>query len=242
MKYFPLLFAPLSFAVAYGGGIVAARFAREGRSWLNFGLGFGGGFLLAVALVDIIPEAAEQAKGAHIAVAVGFAIFFLIEQLFDAHFCPAGEVRCGKDHSSTGFLAVVGMGLHGLIDGIAVASALLTDVRLAMLVSVAVLVHKVPDGFCLGTLLCAKGYTDRSTRRQLLIFSFTTPIGILVSYYALVGTALNPGVALGLSAGSFVYIATSHLLPEARLGAAGTGQLVLSVLAGIVAAVMLPGA
>lgn len=243
MTRYTLLFAALSFVVAYSGGLAATRITERGRNWLTVSLGFGGGFLLAVALSDIIPEAARQSKNAHIAVALGIAFFFLIEQYVDTHFCPAGEASCdkGHDHTTTGFLAAVGMGMHGLIDGIAVAGALVADFRLAMIVSAAVLIHKIPDGFCLGALLSAKGYGKARIHRYLTIFALTTPLGVLAAHYLLIDK-LNPGLALGLSAGSFIYIATSHLLPEARESKSSGGLLAISVLAGVALAVLMPAA
>ena len=239
MWYVALGFAALSFGITFASGFAAGRIARTGRRWLTIALGFGGGFMMAVALADIIPEAAEQAKSAYHAVAVGFAAFFMIEQLLDAHFCPPGEERCERDHASTGPLAVVGLGLHGLIDGVAFASALAADVRLAVMVALAILVHKVPDGFCFGTLLVSKRYSPESARRQLAAFSLTTPLGVIAAKTAFSG-AVNPGLALGLSAGSFIYIATSHLLPEAKLEVENAGPLVLSVIIGIGVAIFLP--
>lgn len=232
--------------LALAGVWVAAAFRVRGRGWLRNALGLASGFMLAFALVEILPDALEQSPQAHIAAAVGFVVFYMIERLFDIHLCPAGADECAvpahgdHSHAPLGPFALFGLGIHAVIDGLAIGGALVTSWRLAVLVTVAVALHKLPDGFCLGSLLGAAEEPVRFPWGKSLLFSAATPIGVLAAYAGLVG-AQGPviGLVLGFAAGSFLYVAAADLLPEAHhdlKGRADRTEVMLAVIAGALVA------
>jgi zinc transporter ZupT len=236
----------MTFGLGLVGGAVAFQLARLGQMWLRYGLGFGSGFMLTIALVDMLKEASEFTHLAYLTAVLGFGFFYITEQIFETHFCPVSEHNCPEHGSSRkilGLATLLGMSLHSLIDGLAIGTALLTSLKLTLLVSIAVFVHKIPDGFCLSALLLFKKYKKSVIWRYLSFFALMTPLGAIVTYYGFkTGFPVNPGLALGFTTGSFIYIATTHMLPEAHSalhsGEKRSSYVMVSVLSGIALALL----
>lgn len=223
------------------GGYLALRVGRAGRKWMRLGLGSASGFMLSFALLQIMPEALSLTPYAHFMTVAGFAALYVIEHGFQTHFCPSAEEGCpehGQSIEAVGFFTFLGISIHSLIDGIAIGAALVTSVNMGLLVAAAVILHKVPDGFCLGALLQCKGYKPKSAGTLLGAFSLATPLGALLTYYGLrFGGTVDTGLALGLAAGSFLYVATADMLPEAHTGGDGGREwpIIVAVLVGMAA-------
>ena len=113
-----------------------------------------------------------------------------------------------------GIAAFLGITFHSLLDGVAVGSSFHIE-HLAPSVLAAIAVHKIPAAFCLTSILLLAGYTRNRTTWMIAGFSLATPLGALVAYYLLQGlTEQVLAIAIALSAGSFLAIATSDLLPQ----------------------------
>ena len=172
----------------------------------------------------------------------GFAFFYVIEQVFKTHFCPSTEHNCpehGHSIEPIGFLSFAGISIHSIIDGLAFGGALASSFKLGILVAVAIIVHKIPDGFCLSTLLLCKKYSTKTITLLLIMFAAMTPLGAVITYYGFAyGLNINIGLILGSTAGSFLYVATADMLPEAHqvdkdAGKGNNNKIILSVLLGI---------
>lgn len=138
--------------------------------------------------------------------------------------------------------AAIGLTLHALIDGVAIAAAVRADAPHAAVVlagfgtALAVIVHKPFDSLTIGTLMAAAGQS-RATRRLLnVLYSLVTPLGIVVSYSIaglMADESLVLGRVLGFAAGAFICIASSDLLPELQFHGHDRPQLSLALVAGI---------
>jgi zinc and cadmium transporter len=138
-----------------------------------------------------------------------------------------------------GWSAVAGLSVHTLIGGVALASSVLGQQAkdLGLAVFLATLLHKPADALTISTLL-VKGGTSR--QRALMVqgfFSLLIPLGALLFY---LGKSVLPaqvdntftGCALAFSAGTFVCIALSDLLPEVQFHSHDRGRLFLAVILG----------
>lgn len=219
--------AALMGLLAMAGVLAARQVGRGGRLWVRRSLGFASGFMFAFAVVEILPEALEMTGAAAIAAVGGFSVFYVIERLFDIHLCPAGADECSvsgrhdHDHAPIGMFALVGLGAHSIIDGLAIGVALTVSPALAAMASLAVALHKLPDGFCMGSLLVEEN--PEAAARPMpwgLAFTFaaTTPLGVVAAYAGLLGASgVAVGAMMGFAAGTFLYVAAADLLPEAHL-------------------------
>lgn len=139
-----------------------------------------------------------------------------------AHVYPASPTMTSV-HSPNVTATMTGILIHCAADGIAMgAASASTQSQLQILVFFAILLHKAPTAFALATYLMNVGnLSRRRTRHQMLLFSASAPIAALVTFLFLQLIALDAtgmmkwtGMLLLFSAGSFLYVATVHILPE----------------------------
>jgi zinc and cadmium transporter len=122
--------------------------------------------------------------------------------------------------------AAIGLAVHSLVGGIALASAVAADFKVGrgvlgagLGVFVATLVHKPADALTITALMIESGAQKRYTHVVNLAFALMIPTGVLL-FWAGTRSALPisagawTATALAFSAGTFLCIALSDLLPE----------------------------
>ncbi|MCI0435686.1 MAG: ZIP family metal transporter [Gemmatimonadetes bacterium] len=194
-----------------GGALVLARPARE-RRILSVLVGFGAGFMLAVAILEMIPAAIEV-EGGLIAILAGYLIVHLTQHSLTPHFHFGEETHQEAMVSpGIGVWALVGLVPHSFFDGVAIAGAFLQSSELGALVFAAIVLHKVPTGVSLASVMLASGNTRGRSLGAVVAMAVAT----------VVGAALTPAVGvlaiwgLGLAAGVTIYVAASNLIPESQ--------------------------
>jgi zinc and cadmium transporter len=225
---------------------------------MQLALSFVAGVILGIGLLHLLPHGYMQLRNIDQAASWtlgGFLAMFFLEWYFQYHHhdAPADKPHSHAPHdpphpkltsplSWTG--ALVGLALHGLIDGIAVAAALEVEsseghgAGLAGLGTfLAVLLHKPFDSLMIGTLLAASG-ASRARRHTInAIYACVAPLGIFAFFVGLSQwQATHPdlvGHTLCFAAGAFLCIASSDLLPEIQTHSHDRLKLSLSLLAGI---------
>ena len=147
---------------------------------------------------------------------------------------PCEEEKC--DYHKIGVAAYVGIGFHSILDGVAIGAGALMD--LSLVIILAVTIHKFPAALALSSLLVKGGeYSQRKILLSMFIFSLATPFGALIAVFALQGLEeYVVATALGISAGTFLFISIGDLLPTVyeehekgykNLVALGLGTLVM---------------
>jgi zinc and cadmium transporter len=202
-------------AVAAVADLAGAAFVtsvhRRGRAPLRYFVALGAGFMLAAAFVRMLPESA-QAPHAFLFVLIGYFGIHLFEHTVAPHFHFGEEVHAEAFlNPSAGYLAMLGLGVHTLFDGVAIAAGFMIGPTLGMLLFLAVVLHKLPEGFTIASIMLATG------RSRTAALGAGVALGILTLVGAL-GTNLlardHLGYALALSAGVTIYVAASDLIPE----------------------------
>jgi zinc transporter ZupT len=207
-----LFYAMLAALGDVAGGAIVASPRRTSRTVLGVLAGFGGGFLLAVALIEMMP-AAMRVPGGLTAVIIGYLIVHLTQHSFTPHFHFGVETHADAMVSpSVGTFALVGLVPHSFFDGVAVSSAFLYDAQLGRLVFLAVLLHKVPTGISLASVMLASGHTRRAAMLGVGVLAGATVIGALITPTL----PLLVRFGLPLAAGVTIYVAASNLVPEAQ--------------------------
>ena len=206
----------LFYAVAAAGANLLGAVAVTWRSrWstraLDAMLAFAGGFMIAVALIDLFPEAlARGGRGAAIVALGGYLAVHVTQHVIGTHFHFGEETHAVSEAVSVA--ALVGLLLHTFVDGVAVASGLEVGGAVGALVFIAVILHKVPEGLAISSLFLAAG---QGRRRALLAAG---ALGVAT----IAGVALTSQVAplrehgLALAAGVTLYVGMSNLVPEFR--------------------------
>lgn len=201
------------FAAAALGGLTPAFRPRSHRHD-GFIFSFASGVLLGTAFLHMLPEAARTIGGSTgFAILGGFMLLLLVEKFVMVH--PCEEMGCDFHH--LGLTAYIGISLHSLIDGLALGAAF-TDPRLSVIVFLAMVIHKLPCAFSLGSLLMMGHYSRTRIITLILIYAMMTPIGTVLTWALARNLPQSMvGWALGFSAGTFLFIATSDLLPQLKL-------------------------
>lgn len=124
--------------------------------------------------------------------------------------------------SNTKVTPTLGLVIHASADGIALGAAATSSHRhVEMIIFFAIMLHKAPAAFSLVVFLLHRGLKHATIRRHLLAFSLSAPIAALVTYFGLSQSGKEAlrrnnatGIAMLFSAGTFLYVATVHVLPE----------------------------
>lgn len=206
-----LLYVLLAAAANVAGGllIMLKRSWSEHDSYALMAL--SAGLLFAIAVMAIIPEAIELHESSPIFIILGFGLFFLIQQLFSSH-----------DHTVTGQrtrVVMFGMLLHTFLDGVSIVMGFQMDKGVGLVVLFAVLLHKVPDGMTLSSIIYTKSRNRRKAVYASYLLGLSTIAGAVVTLSASRFFATDPvllPIALSLTAGMFLYIVTIDLLPAVR--------------------------
>jgi zinc and cadmium transporter len=206
------------------GGLVPLVWARPGEPGAAVH-GFAAGTLLGAGLLVLMPGAVPV-LGEHVGVSVlaGFLILYLLDRiLLGAEFGHGhGHAEAGHAHHM-GALATAGFSVHTIADGAALG---LTGVEpaLGLPVFLGILFHEVPAKFVFARLLVASG-ARRSWVAAGVAGLAALLIGVAYLTRAIAHRLPQDAVpqGLGASAGMFLFLATSELLPrehEARRGRA----------------------
>jgi len=149
----------------------------------------------------------------------------------------------GQAHRFSWLGIALGLGLHTLIDGVALGAVLQSEAGqalgglLGLGVFLAILLHKPLDAMSITTVMEAGGWSLPARRLANAAFALMCPLGALLFYFGvdLLGGNRDMVVAaaLAFSAGAFVCIALSDLLPEVHFHSHDRGKLTLAFLAGI---------
>lgn len=186
---------------------------------------FAVGALLGAAFLDILPEALEAANDAPelitATVLAGLLAFFLLEKVVLWRHSHSGlhAAAPARGHEAThahaaAILIIIGDAIHNFVDGVLIAAAFLTDIRLGIVTSLAVAAHEIPQEVGDFAILLHGGYTRRKALFYNVLSSLTTVVGALLAYYSLAGLQQVLPFVLAIAAASFIYIAVADLLPD----------------------------
>lgn len=191
------------------------------------------GLLLATAVLHLIPEAIESKADVHAlswTMLAGLIGFFMLEKLAilrhghhhegDGHGHHHGHDR--SEAGPGGLLIVVGDTIHNFADGVMIAAAFMTDMRLGWLTTVAIAAHEIPQEIGDFIVLLNAGYSRRRAVFFNMLSGAAAVAGGIAGYLALSDSQRLLPFAIILSASSFIYIALADLVPDLhRDGARG---------------------
>ncbi|PKM10127.1 MAG: ZIP zinc transporter [Gammaproteobacteria bacterium HGW-Gammaproteobacteria-10] len=190
---------------------------------LPHGISFAIGALLAVAFWGLIPHAFEQIEperfqGLSATILAGILVFFVLEKLLIWRHCHHNECAAHADHEPVhqpaGTLIILGDAIHNFVDGVLIAAAFLTDVKLGIVTSLAVAAHEIPQEVGDFAILLQSGYAKGKALFYNVLASLATVVGGVLAYYSLEDLHDSLPYFLALAASSFIYIAVADLIPS----------------------------
>jgi zinc and cadmium transporter len=201
-------------------GLLVLRWSERAEIYF---LSFAAGVLLATTFLDLLPEAVVAAPGEgriFVAALVAMVGFFVLERLL--HGFHEHEER----HVYTWrYLVLIGDSLHNFIDGVVIATSFIIGPQTGVTTTLAVVAHEIPQEIADYGLLVSGGFS----RRQALFLNFLSALTALLGVAACFGfraaVERHVGWFLTATAGMFIYIAASDLIPELHEGRRGASWL-----------------
>jgi zinc and cadmium transporter len=182
------------------------------RQYLRYFLALGAGFMLAAAVLEILPESVALAGGrAYYLVLVGYFIVHFFEHYLAPHFHFGEETHVHEiapGHAGTS--ALLGLSIHTLFDGVAIASGFLVSNYLGSVIFLAIVLHKIPEGFTVASIMLALGRSRHTAFLASIWLGAATVTGVVLM--GLLRSQVE--YALPISAGVTLYVAATDLIPE----------------------------
>jgi zinc and cadmium transporter len=270
------LSTPVLIAI-YGGLIILASLAggwlpiaaRLTHTRLQVAISFVSGLMLGVGLLHMLPHAWHQLRSIDRAVLWllgGFLVMFFAQRFFHFHHHDVPDEAAEHDHFShsdhehcehslaeqsarrlSWVGAAVGMTLHSLLDGVALAASVQAEAdgswARGLGAFLVILLHKPFDAMAISTLMRAGGRSKYSCHLVNGLFAVAIPVGVALFYLGASrsGTIESGvlGAALAFAAGTFLCIATSDLLPEIQFHTHDRIKLSFALMAGLGVAVLI---
>ena len=212
--------AALTVIATFMGGLMALR----AKDRFHLVLGLSAGLLLGLVGFDLLPEIFEMnsselggVKTISIALISGFLFLHFLEQFVGSH--EPAESDYGHDHKHAveiaGVVGAVAMAGHIFLDGVALALAFKVSTELGIAVFIAMIVHAFSDGLNTVALLI-KTNQWREKGKYLLGLDAVARIGGAALGSSLTISDGNLAIYLAAFSGIVIYLATSHILPEAH--------------------------
>ena len=243
-----LIFGILAAAANVLGGLILfpPGIHKNLKKVLTYILALGAGFMLSVVFIDILPEVVElwqKKENSYTAETLVFPMIlllvgYLLTQFFEhtiaPHFHLGEEVH--SDHlisTKSVYTAVGGLLIHTFFDGVSIAAAAQVDFKVGILVFLAILLHKFPEGFTIASMILAAGKGFREVLIGTSLLGLMTLIGVLLFYLIGPTVGFTVAYALPLASGVTLYVAASDLIPEVNHHGGKRPLVSLSVFAGV---------
>jgi zinc and cadmium transporter len=228
-------------------------------------MSFVSGLMLGVAFYHLLPHSIAWVGGptaADVSVGwlmAGLIVMLLLLRMFHFHQHDFSDeehdLTCDHQHHSEPSSAhrlswvgiALGLGLHTIIDGVALGAVIQgesfnahTSGLLGLGVFLAILLHKPLDALSITAVMSAGGWPSSSRTIANVLFALMCPLGALLFFFGVDYLGDNReyavGAALAFSAGAFICIALSDLLPEVQFHSHDRMKLTVAFLLGIVLA------
>jgi len=205
----PITYALLSALANVAGALAVAGRARRGMLLLDALIAVAAGFMISVALTQLVPEAlARGGSSAPLIMLVGYLAVHLTQHTLTTHFHFGEETH--RVTTAISVSALAGLLMHTFVDGVAIAAGFTVGPQLGVLVFIAVVLHKLPEGLAIASLFLAAGQPPRVAVAAAGALGLTTLLGVFATNY--VRPLAEHG--LPLAAGVTLYVAASNLVPE----------------------------
>ena len=200
-------------ANVFGGAVIVQKHWE--RRYLKYVVALGSGFMLATALVEMVPQSlrlsAEHPERAPFLILIGYLLVHFFEHIVGGHFHFGEETHVEEfQHAHRSWSVLIGLCIHTFFDGIAIASGFLVSNWLGWIVFLAVFLHKIPEGSTVASVMLASGRGRGIAWGASMLLGAATMAGVLTM--GIFRHSVSAG--LPLAAGVTIYVAASDLIPE----------------------------
>lgn len=211
-------------------------------------ISFATGAMLAAALLSLLPEAIANVGPARVpaigaALLGGVGLFFILEKLVLWRHCHTDDCESHVPHGvardrAAGWLVLYGDGFHNALDGVLIAAAFLTDIKLGVVTALAITAHEIPQELGDLAVLLHAGMSPLRALLFNIASGLTSMVGGLLGYLALSQALEALPYAISVAAASLIYVAVADLIPGLHRRVDPRGSLMQVVLIGTGVAVI----
>ncbi len=187
------------------------------RDWSNRSLaiflGLASGVMVAVVILDMLPSAIifSGYKKAFLGILIGMMLLALFDKLVFKQFSSSDTLI------SLGYLIMLGIAMHDLPEGMAIALGDELKGRTGMVIALGIGIHNIPEGMAIAAPLIMGGMSRLKILRQTLLVGLITPLGTILGKLALVVLPQLLPLLLGIASGIMIYLVIFQLWPEAGM-------------------------
>ena len=218
------------------------------RKIVLYMVSFAVGGLFGDAMIHLVPESFEKIPS-HLATSLcilgGIMVFFILEKFLRWQHC---HIPTSHEHvHPVVTLSLVGDGVHNMIDGMLIAASYLVSTPIGITTTLAVILHEIPQEIGNFGILVHGGLPVRRALFLNFALALTSFLGAMI--VLVIGSHISQLTIylLPITAGGFLYVAGSDLIPELHHGqdvtiAASFGQFVCIIFGiGIMAGLLVLG-
>lgn len=201
-------------------GFVLVKLGKNTKKVEILSISIALGTMVCLIIFDLVPEMIEHLEGLSIFLAILLVILGIVCLKVLDLFVPDHDHEHGHEHNCTddnllhiGIVSLVAIVLHNVIEGMAVYSLAIEDVRTGLLVALGVGLHNIPMGMVIGSTL-----EHESKSKQIVLISIaalSTFLGGVIM--ALVNSLISDfviGVLICITVGMIIYIVVFELIPH----------------------------
>jgi ZIP family zinc transporter len=204
-------------------------------------LSFAAGVMLSISFLELIPESLEltSVHMCALGIVIGTIVMYILDK-FVPHTHP--DETCDVNTCNlkrTAIYLVVGIFLHNIPEGMAIALGTITDSKVTLTIALAIAIHNIPEGICTS----APYYQSTGKRLKAFLISSSTSLPIIVGFFVakilFQNITLNlVGIIVASTAGLMIYICSDELIP-ASSAKVTKHTTIFSLMAGILFVILL---
>jgi zinc and cadmium transporter len=184
---------------------------------LPYFVSFSAGALLGGVFIHLLPEIAQErgfTLDTSLLVLLGILIFFVLEKIICWRHC---HIPTSEEHPHTlGVMNLIGDGLHNFTDGVIISASFMTSLSLGLATTLAVIFHEIPQEIGDFSVLIYAGYSKGKALLFNLLTALMAVIGAVITLTVFSQIEAITYYLIPLTAGGFIYIASSDLIPELK--------------------------
>jgi len=167
--------------------------------------------MLGTVLLEMVPKSLKLLETAPVWILVGYLLVHTFEHTFASHLHFGEETHHEEMvNPAVGVSALIGLLVHTFFDGVAIGAGFQVSSDTGLLIFLAVLIHKIPDGFTVSSIALSSGFSKRQAFGAAMLLGLST-VGGAVAVLLVGNSAVY---ALPISTGATLYVAASDLMPE----------------------------
>ncbi|PRX35554.1 ZIP family zinc transporter [Orenia metallireducens] len=191
------------------GGVVTFFWRKPTNKSVSFLLGVAGGIMLAIVMVDLVPESIHHSSLAYAVsgLLLGFILLSITSKFFRKYIK-------GEEYIHTGVLLGLGISMHNFPEGLAIGAGYIATAELGFGLAIVMAFHNFPEGLSMATPMNVGGWSP------IRIFIATLLPGIPMGIGAFCGSLIgyiSPeflSVTLGFAGGGMLYLTLFELIPS----------------------------